>query len=58
MLKMLADAVKSACKDVARLHVRNLRALWSFLVASTEGSEMATVTSHCWEHGRAGVLPW
>ena len=57
LLKMLADAGRSAGKDAARLQVRNLGALWTFLEASTEGSEMATVTSCWWEHGRAEVSP-
>lgn len=57
MLKMLADTGKSAHKAVARLQVRSLRSLWTFLVAGTEGSEVATVTSQWWEHGGAEVSP-
>lgn len=57
LLKMLADADKSACKDVASLQLRNLGALWNFLVASTEGSEMfPPVEGHC-GRGRVEVSP-
>lgn len=60
LLKMLADAEddlrgKSARTDVARLQVRILWALWTFPVASSEGSGMfPPAEGHC-GHGRAEV---
>lgn len=58
LLKLLADARRSAHKDVARLQVRNLWALWTFLGVSTKGSDMATVALRWWEHRRAEISPW